>query len=313
MFDRILVPVDGTARGAEATEIARHLAGRFAARMTLLRVEGALTSLEHVLADNRELERRASDLRQHGMHVVHSVEFGRPDKAITELAESERAQLIVMAPHHRAYLESLWHPSVTQRVLGRAPAPILVWPQQEPPRAYTQFLQIAGSHVLVPLDGSALAEQALPYAVAFAEEYARPLLLIRVVPPPLLVSGRLDAYRAERDYHAREECEAHAYLAATRRRLCQEHAGLHVQSMLLSGEPWRELVRCAQTRDGGLMVMATHGRSGLGRALFGSVAAQLVRAAPLPLLIVPPPQHLESLATAPARATSTGLENSHHV
>ena len=288
MFDRILVPVDGSPRGVEAAEAARHLAERFAAQVVLLRVEGSLAPLGQVLADNRALEQQVNDLRKHGLRADYTIGFGRPDKAIADRAQTERAQLIVMAPHQRSRIAALRHPSVTARMLGHAPAPLLVWPEQEPDRACANFLHMAGSLILAPLDGSALAEHALPYAVGFAQTYARALLLVRVVPSPVVTGDGPAIHRGELAYQSQAEREAHHYLSATRRRLSQQHPGLHIQSMILSGEPWRALLRCTETHDGGLVVMTTRGRGGLRRALLGSVAARLVRHTTLPLLIVPP-------------------------
>ncbi|HEV2235387.1 MAG TPA: universal stress protein, partial [Ktedonobacterales bacterium] len=115
MFEQILVPVDGTKRGAEAIEIASRLAERFDARLILLRVEDTATPTDQLLDDNLDLEQRAADLRQLGLRVRHSIEFGRPDQSITELAQTSRAQLVVLAPHHRSLLTAVRAPSVTVR------------------------------------------------------------------------------------------------------------------------------------------------------------------------------------------------------
>src|SRR5579859_3936415 len=89
MFDRILVPVDGSSRATEAIEMARHLAERFAAQLVIQRVEGAMTSLEQALADDQAMDQRVHDLRHHGVDAHYTIEFGRPSKAIANRAKSE--------------------------------------------------------------------------------------------------------------------------------------------------------------------------------------------------------------------------------
>ncbi len=288
MFHRILVPIDGSSRGGDAIQTAAQLADHFGGDLVLLRVEGALAPLGQVLADHRALERQVSDLRQRGLRVHHTVEFGRPDRSIADGAEAERVALIVLAPHHRTRLEAFWHPGVVSHLLGHTLVPLLVLPESAAKQPETHPLGIAGSLILAPLDGSDLAERALPYAVAFARAYARPLLLVYVIPAPGYMGATAESLLADADYVTRAEADAHAYLCAVRGRLGRDHPDLHIQSMILSGEPWRELLRCAETHDGSLVVMSTHGRTGVRRALLGSVAGHLARACPLPLLIVPP-------------------------
>jgi nucleotide-binding universal stress UspA family protein len=288
MFEQILVPLDGTKRSAEAIEVASHLAERFGAQFLLLRVEDATTTTDHLLADNLDLERRAAELRLRGLRVRHTIEFGRPDQSITELAQSTGARLIILAPHHRSLTEGIRHPSVTARLLGHMSTPLLIWPEQDAGKALASFLNVPGSQVIVPLDGSALAEQALPVAVGFAKRFARPLLLVRVIATRSAAAIWPETFGPEVNFQREAEQDAQAYLARMRKRLEADQPDLSVQSMVMLGRPEHELERCAETHDGSLVVMCTHGRSGIQRALLGSVATQLARESTLPLLIVPP-------------------------
>jgi nucleotide-binding universal stress UspA family protein len=288
MFEQILVPLDGSKRGSEAIEVAAHLAERFGAQLILLRVEDATTTTEHLLADNLDLERQTAELRLRGLRVRHTIEFGRPDQSIAELAQSTGTRLIILAPHHRSLVEGIRHPSVTARLLGHMSTPLLIWPEADAGKALTSFLNVPGSQVIVPLDGSALAEQALPVAVRFARHFARPLLLVRVIATQAMAAVWPETFAPEVTYEVEAQQDAVAYLSHMRKRLEAEHSGLSVQSMVMLGRPEHEIQRCAETHDGSLVVMSTHGRSGIQRALLGSVATQLARESVLPLLIVPP-------------------------
>jgi nucleotide-binding universal stress UspA family protein len=288
MFEQILVPLDTPKRGAEAIEVASHLAERFESLLILLRVEDAATSTDHLLADNLDLERRAAELRLHGLRVRHTIEFGRPEESIAELAQSTGARLIILTPHHRSLLEGIRSPSVTARLLGHIATPLLIWPEADPAKALASFLNIPCSQVIVPLDGSHLAEQALPVAVGFARMFARPLLLVRVVVPRTAAAIWPETFGPEVQFEEEAEHESLAYLTQVRKRLEAEQADLSIQSMVLLGRPEVEIKHCAETHDGSLVVMSTHGRTGIQRALLGSVATQLARDSSLPLLIVPP-------------------------
>jgi nucleotide-binding universal stress UspA family protein len=133
--------------------------------------------------------------------------------------------------------------------------------------------------ILVPLDGSPLAEQGLDFAISLARAARAKLRLALVHEPAALKSGAIvhveaSLRRAER-----------AYLDRTVERLTRKGLG-SVTSVVLTGRPGHELVRYAEERDPDLVVLATHGRGGLERAWLGSVADHLVRNLTVPLVAV---------------------------
>ncbi len=293
MFDRVLVPTDGSERITDAIYIARRLGGRGHPQLVLQRVESARTPRENIQADTRELERRVNDLRAQGVDARYLVDVGRTDESIVDAAREQQVDVIVMVAHQRGGLQALRHPSVTAGTLAQAPAPVLVWPERLPAQAVDNLLAVPGSCVLVPLDGSALSERALPFAIACARQNRRPLLLMRVV-PPVPFAGTGDAYRLEVEAQQEEERACGRYLGAVRRRIMDE-TGLEAQTMVLAGDPQTAIARVADAHEGSLLVMSTHGRGGLARLLIGSVAATMVREASVPLLIVPPHASLPEL------------------
>jgi nucleotide-binding universal stress UspA family protein len=287
MFKRLLVPLDETPRDDEALAIARGLARRPGATVVLMHVEEPIVDLPLVVGTNQYLERRATELRADGIEARYVVEYGQPAKEIGELAEQEQPDLIIMAPHHRAWLDALRHPSVTVHLLSRAPAPVLVWPEHSTSRDVLSSLAVPGAGVLVPLDGSELAEHAIPFATHLAQEFHRALLLVRVVAPVTLVGAGPETARLGLETQAGELHEARTYLGVIRKRLAKE-TGLAVQSIVLRGAPSQELPRIAGSHTGSVMVVSTHGRNGFARMLLGSVAADLVRSCPVPVFVISP-------------------------
>ena len=141
------------------------------------------------------------------------------------------------------------------------------------------------TRILVPLDGSLLAEHALPAAEETARLHQCPLELIQVID-----LNRLDHYGIEglvgaahmADQLVVAEREVTEYLESVATNL-REH-GLTVSIMIRSGDPARELIDAATTGD--LIVMATHGRGGVARVFLGSVAETVLRRASAPVLLV---------------------------
>jgi nucleotide-binding universal stress UspA family protein len=157
------------------------------------------------------------------------------------------------------------------------------------------------TQIMVPLDGSPLAEEALPHAVRMARDTHCGLTLFRAVPPRLVVTA------APFGLHPREEhvaywdsahLAAQDYLCEVARRL-RETEYIDVTKRVVDGDPATGIVVYAEAHpDVTMIVMSTHGRSGISRWVLGSVAERVVRHAPVPLLLTRGPR-LHSAVDAP--------------
>jgi nucleotide-binding universal stress UspA family protein len=142
-------------------------------------------------------------------------------------------------------------------------------------------------HILIPLDGSPLAEAALPAALKLASELDSTITLVRVVRPPYVVTNVGGSTYAELVMGLRQKAieEATAYLKAFQGSLRQQ--GYVVHSHVCEGESPAELIlEVAEAQDIDLIVMCTHGRGGLSRWVYGSVADKVLRYAHVPVLLV---------------------------
>jgi nucleotide-binding universal stress UspA family protein len=198
------------------------------------------------------------------------------------LAEVQRwpDPLLILASHGRGGLGRAVLGSVADRVVRAGVCPVLVVRAGGAP-----FERL--THLLVPLDGSPVAERALPYAVALARKAGACLTLVRVAEThrELLVEfrgRRLAADVAER--MAGLEREASAYLEAVRAQLPSD---LVVRTLTVSGDPKRQLVTVIERERPDLVVLTTHGHSGVQRWLIGSVTERLLTTTRVPLLVVP--------------------------
>jgi nucleotide-binding universal stress UspA family protein len=140
--------------------------------------------------------------------------------------------------------------------------------------------------IVVPLDGSELAEEALPRAIELARLVGAPLHLLRVV--DYLRLERYGPYALALEYSAvepvldTETTEATEYVDAVQRHLTRE--GVAVETEVRQGRVAREIVAAA--KPGAVIVMASHGRGGFSRWLLGSIAEDVLRHATVPILLV---------------------------
>ena len=152
--------------------------------------------------------------------------------------------------------------------------------------------------ILIPLDGSELAEAILPFAEKVAGPLDAEVVLLRVVEPVAPGEAMAPAGLMPPDTLSLREAEAREYLAALASRLAAK--GLRVQTVMRVGFPATEIAATAAARQADLITMSTHGRTGLRRVLFGSVAESVLRTASVPVLMV--------RMTAPAPAPAAEVE-----
>ncbi|MGH7334897.1 MAG: universal stress protein [Candidatus Rokuibacteriota bacterium] len=137
--------------------------------------------------------------------------------------------------------------------------------------------------VLVPLDGSVLAEGILPFILDIAGPLDIEVVLLRVVHPipPQVVEGT--RHVVLEDVEGRL-AEARTYLEPFTQQLAGK--GVRVRAEVRHGDPVAEIIECAKTVKADLIAMTTHGRGGLGRVLFGSVAEAVLRRAEIPVFLM---------------------------
>jgi len=219
------------------------------------------------------------------------VVVGNPPEEILRYADENGIDLILMATHGRSGISRWFIGSVADRVLRSSRVPVLLV------RAGISQ-EILGAQwpgsVLVPLDGSGPAELVLPHVMTLAKQpgartsevvllrVCEPMAMPLFAPPEFLVDwGDISA-----KHMAKAKRSAKSYLARMERRF--NDAGIEVTSEVLKGQPAEEIIGYARKKPFSLIVMATHGRSGLSRWAYGSVAEKVLLAISSPLLLVRP-------------------------
>ncbi len=290
MFQRMLIAVDGSPCGEEAARVGLQLAGQLGSRVVLLYVldgwpsaHSRVTRLgwEEAKAQGQQLLARwQTEAKQSGLEAdVHLRELSGPAEGIVEVAKQERCDLVVMGTHAREGLAHLLLGSVAERVTRLAPMPVLLVRHAPPGEQGLGFRR-----VLVPIDGSELSNLALGQAKKLVGYLGAKLLVLHVEPRALwLVLEALEEYPEEQEKYLRQA-----------RRLLEQA----VEDFPEAEAIWREagaervgdvIARVAQEHQADLIVMGTHGRTGLDHWLLGSVAERVTHRAPCAVLLVRQP------------------------
>lgn len=319
MITRILVPLDGTPLAEVALDAATLLAKRFEAEMVVLRVVPDLHAEQEVVAHEP-----ASDVETYLNQVAHWLQaeggvaysvlrFDTPAQGIASQVALDNVDLIVMTTHGRKGLDALLHPSVTWEVFQRTSAPILACKcsngddPEHPTIQLPRFMTDSAAPIMVPLDGSAEAESALPFAQELAAAFGNPLLLMRALDQRPLAAVGLTPTPIPAAVLEQTSQEAQAYLK--RKRLELMKAGVQVEIMMTSGPAAHLLELYARECKVGLVVIASHGRGLMGQLALGSVARHLLVYAPGPVLLVRRPTAL--LKGEPVETLAQTLVSAH--
>jgi nucleotide-binding universal stress UspA family protein len=323
MFERILVPLDGSPRAEQALRVAARIARASGGSVMLLQVvsppidyAGGLTHtplmmeqvIETELAISSGYLDRVARSKDHGRELAEietttKVMFGLPAQDILAMAELRSVDLIVMCSHGRTGFTRWVLGSVAQKITHHCPVPVLVLREgklllpESPPDTARHLT------ALVPLDGSPLAEAALVPAANLVAALAAPapgaLHLTQVVKQ--LSTTADEGFVTQLNEEAVER--AKAYLMSVKEHLQQALKDRRLTiswSVALDSDAADAIIGTAEQREqqegaegsGGcdLIAMSTHGRGGLERWLIGSVTERVLNTTKLPLLVVRPEQ-----------------------
>lgn len=290
-YRKILIPLDGSPLAEHVLDHIAWLATPAATELSLVSVietwRYATAGPEFALADlitpviagmEEYLKTQQTKLVQAGYHVTTHVVEGDAANVLLSMAQTDGVDLIAMSSHGRSGFVRWALGSVAERVLHGAQIPVFLVRESTAPR------QGKLQTILCPLDGSAVAEQALPEAQALALVNQAHLLLVQVIQKLDERSQGLlfTSEAAAKSTFTKWRSEAETYLAGVAQRLSA--AGVTTDVRVVVDDPDRAI--CAMSQHADLIVMGTHGRTGVSRWVYGSVANKVLRGASCPLLLV---------------------------
>ncbi|MFB6231630.1 MAG: universal stress protein [Salinibacter sp.] len=309
-IERILFPTDFSEGAARAFPQAAYLADWHDAELHILNVTGRY---QHDYEEDRERFPVSQDTLTEWLRrsaesgpgpnepdlsalpiAQEQVESAAPAEAILNYTEEEAIDLTVMGTHGRRGVDRMLFGSVTEEVVRKAPCPALTV-RADADRAPSEAIR----RVLVPVDFSEASDTAVRHAKEIAMTYGAEIDLLHVVHEPVYPA----AYGFEPVSFPTGEVidNVEAQLAD----LARETIGYeHVMIEARAGNPASEILDYTEENDVDLVVIATHGRTGLDRVLLGSVAERVLRRAPMPVFVVKPDRK-SLVSSTPAETAAT--------
>ena len=314
MYTRILVPLDGSDFADSALPLAAALAQRSEALIDLVHVHAPYFAPSGAPAFDRRLDdelkalmrarlentraRISAHLRRDVQSTWLEGDVGTELQA--QIGDSE-ADLVVMTTHGRGGIRRAWLGSVADHVVRHVSKPVLL----VRPRAsgITWKGEPLLRRMLIPLDGSALAESVLDHAVTLATAGETEIVLLQVVIPVGLAANAYvtDGIYFDRDDSQRRQAAAKEYLERVAADL-RAHGFDTTVRVVVEERVAHAILEAAEQGKADLIAIATHGRGRAARAVLGSVADKILRNATLPLLMFrPSPDDVARAAAADER------------
>jgi nucleotide-binding universal stress UspA family protein len=313
----ILVPLDGSAFAEQALAMAMPLARATQRRLRLCHVRllplwpdeivepDTVEAMKHILHAEgetylREVQRRieAPDLRVDV--AVLPGDVTSVGESLQRHIEENPVDMVILGTHGRGGVQRAWLGSVADYLVRHLTIPVLL--------VRSGMLTPSGDRrLLVPLDGSPLAEQALEEACALAAALHQDIVLFRVVTPVVYPMPGVDApyVGIDVDLTTITRREAEEYLGQVEERI--EARGIKCSAITLLGNSAAEgIIEMARPAHFSHVIMSTHGRGGFKRLLLGSVADKVIRGAAVPVLVIRP-----QLTTVTPRFVESGLPAIH--
>ncbi|MBV9895067.1 MAG: universal stress protein [Chloroflexi bacterium] len=314
MFRSLIVPLDGSALAERALPYGIRLAQSGKGKLILMRavlapaprtLDGAGMERDQAEAI-AEAEQYLADMAESISGQVAEVQtvapYGRAAAKILETASHLQADAIVMATHGRTGLSHLLYGSVTEAVLAESALPVCVVyarPGEAPAPPFSPY----SARVLVPQDFSGYDAPAVHAALEIVGTRGELVLMTAVTPPDRVAYDEMGHVLAYLDQQEEaDKLQARDYLETIAAALRERAEPIQVKIDVRVGDPATGISMAALDEGADLIVMATHGRTGLRRAVLGSVAGKVLRSATTPVMLV----HPHPVPTAPTTPDHEG-------
>ncbi len=290
MYERILVPLDGSNLAKQVFPYVTELARAFDSEVVLVGVcepEEREHGQACRLYINSEAEQLRSSLAGSAVKLRPVVLIGKPAQQILDYAEKNDISLIIISSHGRSGIMPWSLGSTASKVLHRVGVPLIIVRAKDTPEESDKVGLF--NRILVPLDGSERGEAALPYVVELTRQLASEIILFRVVEPGRQVhSARGLEYIAFKDLNMDSmKIKAQEYLDGVSSELAGTKAAVRCEVRV--GNCAQEIIKFADEAGCRLIVMSSHGHSAIEAWIHGSVTYKILQASNQSVMLVPSP------------------------
>jgi nucleotide-binding universal stress UspA family protein len=297
MFKHLLIPLDGSRMAESVLPVASFFARRMRATVTLIHViEENAPSRAHGESHLKTAEKALQYLNgvskeafPKGIKVschVHAAPVKKVAKSIVEHEEEFSHDLILMCTHGHGHAHRLFFGSIAQKVIGLGTKPVLL----VPPRKGGRTAEFDCRLILIPLDDNPEHGTSLQTAKATAVLFKASIHLLTVVRSSSTISGKwvgIGKFLPGTLFKMREMVVQNAGDQLNRIQSQWKKAGIPASTQVAKGEPSRVIVDTAQQIHADLIILGTHGRSGLNAFWAGSVVNEVCSLSRIPLLLMP--------------------------
>lgn len=308
MYKKMLVVLDGSQLAEIVFPYTKELAGRLDIDVILLHVYSQIMRgyapmyKAYIETAAKNIGMQAQQIQQSSgmsksakpVEVRGELVMGYHADEILRFAEDNAVDLIIMASHGRSGAQRWSIGSVADKILRASKIP--VWLIHADAEKILPFDQWPTRTLLVALSGSDTSAIVIPHAIALAKQKGSPMdvVLMEVVEPPItptyyspeLTGMPLNWGQFVEQEIARSKKAAQEYLSGVEKQFRDE--GINVRSIVLTGKPAEEIVSYADKNPYTVVIMATHGRTGLSRLVYGSVAQSVLYGITNPMVLIRP-------------------------
>ncbi len=289
MFERILIPLDGSEMAELSIPYGEELANKFGSEIILYHVQGRDSEeLEHV--QKVYLDQLAVTVKQNtsridtkAVKVTTKVEAGEPAQNICTLINNNRIDLIIMMAVSEYGLKiGKMMGSVTDHICHTVPIPVMLISHNSQRAVGDQLI----NNILIPLDGSELSKLALPVGAELAAKLKSSITLFQMAHTiyPYISGNYIDTTNYDQINKNLREMIGNEMFTVEKN---LKEKGVMVNTAITTGtDAASEIILASKEKGIDLVLMSTHGRSGLGHWVLGSVAEKVLRYSEVPLLLV---------------------------
>jgi nucleotide-binding universal stress UspA family protein len=283
--EKLLLATDGSQFSEGAIREAIRLAKKCSSKLSVITV--IETNPEYATIAPQLLEKSEKTAREHLEHVKAQAKKEGVDCStsilegqdsynyISEEAAKNKISMIIMGRRGRTGLKRLMMGSTTARVIGHAPCNVLVVPRA----AAVEFKSI-----VVATDGSPYSTAAASEAIGIAKKNGGKLTVISVVPAELATPTDVDFAATQRELLAEKEMQVAENNAKAVKEAAQKE-GVAVQAFVMTGKPADAIIETAKENNADIIIVGSHGRTGVERLLMGSVAERVIVLASCAVLV----------------------------
>jgi len=284
--ERLLLSTDGSEYSEGAIREAIKLAKKCSSKLWVMSVAETNPEFEALAPQITEkagkaarelVEALQARAKKEGVDCTGIVHQGEDSyKYIVDEAAKNKISMIIMGRRGRTGLKRLMMGSVTSRVIGHAPCNVLVVPRAA---------KIEFKNILVATDGSKHSAAAASEAIGLAKRNGSKLTVISVVPSELMTPTDIEFSMPQRELIAEKEMHEAEKNAKTVKDAAQKE-GVAVQAFVMSGKPSDAIIETAREKGADLIILGSHGKTGIERLLMGSVAERVIVLAACAVLVV---------------------------